>query len=294
MTTEIPKELKTDLPQTTWGKILSATPVVMAVIATMLAGLSSSEMTKAQYDRSLAAQLQSKAGDQWGYFATKKTRSLVQRDTLDVLQTLAPERPLETADIGKTTAEVQQALFTGELPQSPALRAVDDNLKAALEALENGKPESEIAAALMKVNDATLNEALLAGRERANSFDTMLKPVSQTMDQIEKTYSSTSPATAHKLAAARLRYTANRYDAEAKLNQVIANIYELQVRKSNASAERHHKRSGIFFYGMLAAQLAVIVATFSIAARKRNWLWSIAAAAGAVAVSFAVYVYVCM
>ena len=55
MKVEIPDKLKADVPATTWGKMLSATPVVMAVVATMLAGLSSSEMTRAQYDRSLAA-----------------------------------------------------------------------------------------------------------------------------------------------------------------------------------------------------------------------------------------------
>ena len=56
----IPDELKKDLPQSNWGKVLGATPIIMTVIATMLAGLASSEMTKAQYDRSFAAQLQSK------------------------------------------------------------------------------------------------------------------------------------------------------------------------------------------------------------------------------------------
>ena len=48
----IPEELKSNLPQSRFGKILSATPVVMAVVATMLAGLASSEMTRAQYDAS--------------------------------------------------------------------------------------------------------------------------------------------------------------------------------------------------------------------------------------------------
>ena len=52
----MPDSLKSDLPSTTWGKILTATPVGMAVIATMLAGLASSEMTEAGYTRSLAAQ----------------------------------------------------------------------------------------------------------------------------------------------------------------------------------------------------------------------------------------------
>ena len=78
------------------------------------------------------------------------------------------------------------------------------------------------------------------------------------------------------------------------LVQAIANLYEVQVRKSNYSAERHHIRSQRFFYGMLAAQLGVIIATFAIAARKRNLLWALAAAAGSAAVAFAIYVYVCV
>jgi len=53
----------------------------------------------------------------------------------------------------------------------------------------------------------------------------------------------------------RLRYTSAHYDAEARLNQSIASIYELQVRQNNYSAEKHHRRSGKFFYGMLAAQM---------------------------------------
>ena len=60
---KIPDALKADVPQTLWGKILSATPVVMTVVATMLAGLASSEMTNAQYSRALGAQQQSKTGD---------------------------------------------------------------------------------------------------------------------------------------------------------------------------------------------------------------------------------------
>ena len=42
---------------------------------------------------------------------------------------------------------------------------------------------------------------------------------------------------------------------------------------------------------MLAAQMAVIISTFAIAARQRNFLWSIAAAAGTAAIGFAAYVY---
>src|ERR1700677_3624983 len=87
---EIPDSLTTSLPSSIWGKVLGATPVVMTVIATCLAGLASSEMTRAQYDRSWAAQLQSKASDEWGYFQAKRMRSILQGDSLDLIQELAP------------------------------------------------------------------------------------------------------------------------------------------------------------------------------------------------------------
>ena len=70
-----------------------------------------------------------------------------------------------------------------------------------------------------------------------------------------------------------------------------AAIYELQVRQNNYSAEKHHERSGKFFFGMLASQMAVIISTFALAARQRSFLWSVAAAAGTAAVGFSVYVY---
>ena len=86
MKVQIPDQLKADVPPTNWGKILAATPVVMAVVATLLAGLASSEMTRAQYDRALAAQQQSKAGDQWSFFQAKRLRGAFQRSSLDLLQ----------------------------------------------------------------------------------------------------------------------------------------------------------------------------------------------------------------
>ena len=91
--------------------------------------------------------------------------------------------------------------------------------------------------------------------------------------------------------AARFQLGSARYDQEARLNQVVGFIYEMQVRKANASAERHHHRSQQFFYVMLAAQLSVIISTFAIAARQKSLLWSLAAAAGLVAVSFSAYVF---
>src|SRR5438067_6182032 len=107
----IPEELKKTVPKTQWGKILTATPVIMTIIATALAGLASSEMTRAQYDRSLAAQLQSKAGDQWGYFQAKKLRGALQHNTLDLLRSTAQVRPLDEARLQKVVGKVDAAVL---------------------------------------------------------------------------------------------------------------------------------------------------------------------------------------
>jgi hypothetical protein len=332
MKVEIPDQLKADVPQNNFGKMLAATPVVMAVIATLLAGLASSEMTRAQYDRALAAQQQSKAGDQWSFFQAKRLRGALQHNSLDLLQSTVELHPLTAAGLkaaaeqwpaqpsgseaAKVRAELlaaldspagQQALTflqRGEVPQPGAAPVVDASVKAALDAVENLTPEPQVVPLLANVSLNTLDEALFAARDRARAFDTATKPVNQTIDQLESLLArqaasleakASSPASGAALTrdftAARLRYAAVRYEVEARLNQAIANFYELLVRKSNISAERHHNRSQRFFFGMLAAQLGVIVSTLAMAARQRNLLWALAAAAGLLAIAFAVYVY---
>jgi hypothetical protein len=312
--------------------MLAATPVVMAVVATLLAGLASSEMTRAQYDRALAAQQQSKAGDQWSFFQAKRLRGAFQRSALDLLQSIVEVHPLDAAALKQSaeqlpaqaeqseTAKVrtemlaaldspagQQALGflqRGDLPPAGAAAAPDPNLKAALDAVENLKPEPELKPLLAQVNNKALEDALGAARDLAQTFDTATKPVNSLIDQLEnlvnrqaaylRAMSSSPPSGAsltRDFTAARLRYGALRYEVEARLNQAIANLYELQVRQSNISAERHHDRSQRFFFGMLAAQLGVIVSTLAMAARQRNLLWALAAIAGLLAIAFAIYVY---
>ncbi len=346
MKVQIPEQLKADMPQTTWGKILSATPVVMAVLATMLAGLASSEMTRAQYSRSLAAQQQSKAGDQWSFFQAKRLRGAVYRNSVDLLQTMTVVRPLSPAALktalARVTDQVKQAggsaeqqsevekvsaellpilaspaaqqtlacLQKGEAPRLEAPPALDAKLKAALDGFENLVPDGEMANLLAPLSDKALEGALRAARDQSQALDTLTQPVNRTVDQMEGLLSRlssclpTPPTPAPEISgpgglsslhrdftAARLRYSAARYEVEARLNQAIANLYELQVRKSNILAQRHHTRSQRFFFGMLGAQLGVIVSTFAMAARKRNLLWSLAAAAGLLAIAFAIYVY---
>ena len=325
----IPDELKADLPQSRFGKILSATPVVMAVVATMLAGLASSEMTRAQYERSLGAQQQSKAGDQWSFFQAKRLRGAIQRNTADLLQTVTSVHAFDPAAIqlladqspdasGAQLKTVlaspggQQALGllqSGEAPKAAAGAPMDPKIKAAIEGVETSTPDNELVSVINQVDAKSLDSALHAARDQAQEFDTATKPINQAVDQLEnilghlviarpKANNAQAPqagdslsALARDFTAARLRYASLRYEIEARLNQTIANLYEVQVRKSNISAEHHHRRSQRFFFGMLGAQAGVIISTLAMAAKNRNLLWSIAAAAGLVAVAFAVYVF---
>jgi len=88
-------------PRTFWSTVLTSTPVILTVLSTVLAGLSSSELTQAQYHRSLAAQNQSKAGDQWSFFQNKRIRGTNQEMAVDLLQT--------QAEPGKFTSAAFQA-----------------------------------------------------------------------------------------------------------------------------------------------------------------------------------------
>lgn len=249
-----------DLPQTAMGRALAATPVVMTVIATLLAGLASSEMTKAQYERAYAAQLQSKAGDQWAFFQAKRLRGEMQRNTLDTLMAAGVAGPAS----GVTA------------PPPPAAPVVAPELRAALDAAAEEAPPETMNPVLQALDWDVLREALKAAKARASAYDAVTSPLVKE---------------AGTTVAGRLAFNAARYDEEARLNADVARLYELQVRKANLKAERHHLRSQRFFFGMLAGQAGVIVSTLALAARQRNLLWGVAAGAGLVAVAFAVYVY---
>ncbi len=331
MKVTIPQELKADVPQSTFGKILAATPVVMAVVATMLAGLASSEMTRAQYDRALAAQQQSKAGDQWSFFQAKRLRGALQRNTVDLMQStvLVPELDLAALRNAVDKVSVLQAsasapteavkaktdlvavldsassqpalglLQKSELPPGATPVTPPANVKAALDAFESLRTDAEINTLLAAVDNKTLDQVLAEARDRALDFDSATRPINQVVDKLDSLLGKQvalagMAEVTRAFTAARLRFAALRYEAEARLNQAIANLYELQVRKSNLSAERHHRRSQRFFFGMLGAQTGVIISTFAMAARKHNVLWALAAAAGLLAIAFAIYVYLCV
>jgi hypothetical protein len=259
----VPEKLKSDLPPGIWGKILTATPVVMTVIATALAGLSSGEMNRAQYDRAGAAQLQAKASDQWSFFQAKRLRSALQGD---VAQLLAAEHAAEA-----NAAPVPHFTFktTSAAPQMPSV------IQSIVRGEADGMPDTLLNQLTGSVSVSDIEAAQRLAATQELKFNA----------EIAKFDSS------HLTGGEKLQYASARYDAESRLDQDVAYLYEAQVRKSNLEAQRHHERSSQFFIGMLLAQMAVVIATFALAARKRNVLWTIAAVAGVAALIFSSYVY---
>ena len=85
-TTRAPQSGEPEKSKTFWERIIATTPVVLTVVATILAGLSSSELTRAQYYRSLAAQQQAKVSDQWNFFQAKRIRGADMEGTITLLR----------------------------------------------------------------------------------------------------------------------------------------------------------------------------------------------------------------
>src|SRR5262249_44473335 len=162
-------------------------------------GLASSEMTTAQYDRSLGAQLQAKAGDQWSYFQAKKLRGAMQRTSLELLRATTEIRPIDQAALAA-------------IPVPPALD-LDSNVQAALHAVEKQLPETEIAKLMKTVDDHALAIALQAAKDNARAFDATSAKANQAFDQLEKTLPAGDHAAGRDFIAAKLAHNAARYEA---------------------------------------------------------------------------------
>lgn len=169
------------------------------------------------------------------------------------------------------------ALTTGALPRTAPAPKLPDPVSSALSAIDSARPDEEVARLVLAAAGPVLDGALREHQAHARMLDAQLEPLSNLIG-IWETQLAGQPLM-REFTDARLRFHSQRYDVEARLNQTVAQLFEMQVRASNLAAERHHRRSGRFFYGMLAAQLAVIVSTFALAA-----------AAGALALAFTTYV----
>ncbi|HEY1861763.1 MAG TPA: DUF4337 family protein [Gemmataceae bacterium] len=179
-----------------WGGILTATPIVLTVLATILAGLSNSEMTQAQYHRSLAAQYQSKVGDQWAFFQAKRIRGAGLETAAEHLPPVGPLDParlkalahrvtLAVDQIGKATHQPEDVAKRIAKEMSESESALNQELDKpavahAFSYLATAKlPEVEDHA----VKDPALDEAIAAISER-KSDDEINKLVAKVPDKL--------------------------------------------------------------------------------------------------------------
>ena len=103
-----------------WSKAMSSIPIILTVLATAFAGMSTSAMTQSMYYRSVAAQDQSKAANQWGYFQAKRIRGTTLEAAVKMM--LAQHRPAtcNAAFFESTAARVQKLLADAAQPASPS------------------------------------------------------------------------------------------------------------------------------------------------------------------------------
>src|SRR5262249_13433789 len=101
-------------PKSKWDTILTATPVALTVVATLFAGLSSSEMTQAQYHRSLAAQHQSKVRDEWNFFQAKKVRGQSMEQQAALLRAMTLAAPLDEKELRVSAQRLVDGLDRAE------------------------------------------------------------------------------------------------------------------------------------------------------------------------------------
>ena len=143
-----------------WNIVHGATPVLLTVLATVLAGLSSSEMTLAQYHRALAAQNQSKASDQWTFFQFKRTQQKETKTALDQMPVPSRTERLNADSLREVTRQclhdLQQARREAE-----QLSGVLSSAKSASSG--GGETLQRAAAKLLAVTTAQLEEAQALG-----------------------------------------------------------------------------------------------------------------------------------
>jgi hypothetical protein len=328
-------------------KSLAAIPVALTVLATIFAGLSSSEMTRSMYFRSLAGQYQAKAGSQWGFFQAKKMRgtTLDSQSDLSMLFYVRPfdesvalglreslkqaepnlsavKMPALPAAVKKLIAVLDSEdaktalkyLAGSELPPASSKPVETEQLSELLKAVRARTPESQTTNLVAKLPPGALESAIGTAEANADGFDHAVDPIVNSIRTLEravgevdrqisgladpppeiKTLAGTVHGAALSLRFAAQDFTSRRYDREAKFNQQIGELYEIQVREAGFESERHRIRSKYFFYAMLCAQAGVTIASLALAKSRQSAFWFIAGLAGFIAVAFGAYVYLVM
>jgi hypothetical protein len=264
-----------DAPKSPTAKALAAVPVALTVLATILAGLSSSEMTRSMYYRSLAAQEQSKAGSQWAFFQAKRIRGTTLDATVDLVRTLTDAPPFEPGSLRGLAARIEDGLRGGastaadkaktarqkldalldrpdvkqawdylagtKLPAIEERRVPDEAIADVLKSVRAHQTETQTVAKVTRVNEVRLEEALEAAEANADAFDEACKPATAVVRDLD--------AIVHDFAASVQEAGGNGGDARAGLKALTASV---SAMRQDFTARRYSQEAK---YNQQAAEL---------------------------------------
>jgi hypothetical protein len=285
----MPDETTADPPKKSrFERLGPALPVGLAAIATAFAGMSSSEMARAMFWRSAAAQDQAKATSQWTLSGFKKDRALVCTAAAATLRATngapLPEK------FGDDESSEAARWLRGQGPPDFRLPApADPRIAEVRDGIERKLPEDELVALAAGVSMSSINDAINTAETANDRNDQEWEAVLREADRIAR---GVSPVVVGQ--AARFELDARRYQREVRLNQQLSLLYEVRVRVTTAESERHRKRSGNFFYAMLVGQVGATGSSLALGRQRRSALWTIAGISGLVAVGFGGSVYATM
>lgn len=285
----MPTDEATPPPPSRWDKIGAALPIALTALATAFAGMSTSELNRAMFWRSYAAQDQARATNQWTFAGLKRDRALICQTTAAQLWATAgnPANPL-----GGQGATGEDALairwLAGDGPSViPMPNISDPQIKALLAAIQKRAPEAELLDLAGRIPidrmSELLNEAEVAVKNHDDATDPTLKRAARIAGD------STGP-TATPKRAAYYELENRRYLIESVSNQTIGYLYEARVKVSSAESDRHQRKSRNFFYAMLAAQIGATISALALARQKKSVLWAVAGGTGLVALAIGAYV----
>jgi phosphotransferase system glucose/maltose/N-acetylglucosamine-specific IIC component len=258
----------------------AALPIALTAIATAFAGMSTSELQRAMFWRSFAAQDQAKATSQWTYAGFKRDRALICETTAVQLRAGgATWTPPAGADPAVADWLTGKASPTGQLP-----RVSDPRLEQLLKDIRERAPEAALLQQAGAIPQAVINAAIDDAEKAVEQLDGEWKP---TLDAALKL----AAAGGTPAQAARFDLDNRRYRVEAGLNQGVGYLYEARVKVSSAESNRHQGKSENFFYAMLAAQIGATIASLALARKEKSVLWAVAGGAGLVALVIGAYVY---
>jgi hypothetical protein len=264
-----------DAPKSATAKALAAVPVALTVLATILAGLSSSEMTRSMYHRSLAAQHQSKAGSQWAFFQAKRIRGTTLDATVDLVRTLTDTPPFESGSLRSLAARIEEGLRGGASaaadkaksardrldalldrpdvkqawpylagPTLPAIeerRVQDETITDVLKAIRAHQTEPQTVDKVSRINPARLDEAIERAEANVDAFDEACKPATTVVRDLD--------AIVGEFASAIRDAGGNGGDARAALKSLTATVSSM---RQDFTARRYAQEAR---YNQQAAEL---------------------------------------